>query len=375
MPAQLGLIDSLNNVLRATTDSTQRAELLIKIGDDIFYQDLDSAIACFDRARSYARTDGAQPVRAKLLLRQGMVHDHRKEKDKAILFLDSALAMAGAMDDQILVSEFHHWRGEIFKAQGRYDAALGEYYQGEAAAQLAKDDKSLMISIHDLSLMLKIEGRKEEAGRMMREAADLAEKLEDHEWILDIEGHLGEDAQADGDMDAAIAHFTRALEFAKRRKDMGNTTWNLDRIGVVFAEQGRLEEAMQWFQQVLDVNVKADPRWSVLTHDHIGALRLKQGRPQEALHHYQLSHELFEKEPMPSEEYAKHLAGLAKVYAALGKFELAYENAARSHDLKDSIVEARQAKDLTQTAHADGVRADKEGRTHPAAASGSAGFR
>ncbi len=358
--AQLGYSDSLTLTLRTTTDSLTKADLLIKIGDMIFWEDVDSATACFDQARRYARGPSAGAIRAKLVLRQGMVHQYRaiatkgsmeaivKANDQAIVFLDSALAMARAMDDQVLLAEIHHWRGESFKGYGQYDVALGEYYQGLAAAELAKDDRSLMIGIHDLSLMLKIEGREEEARSMMREASALAEKLQDHEWIIDIGGHLGEDAQADGDMEAAVVHFTRALEFAKRRKDKGNTAWNMDRIGVVLTEQGRLEDAMQWFQRALDLNADADPRWSILTHDHIGALRLKQGRPREALHQYLLSHELYKEEPIPSEEAAKHLSGLSMVYAALGQFELAYENATRSHAITDSIVKARQEKDLTQ---------------------------
>ncbi len=333
--AQMGLVDSLKNELRTTTDSTQRAELLIKIGDELFNLDLDSAVAYFDQAERYAPATGAQATRAKLVMRQGYVYDRKQDTVQTWVLLDSALKLAIATNDQVLVSEFHHWRGEISKERGRYDIALSEYYKGQAAAELAKDDKSLMISIHDLSLMLKIEGRKEEAGRMMRQASEIAQKLGDPEWIMDVEGHLGEDAQADGDLDGAIVHFTRALEFAKRRKDMGNITWNMDRIGVVLTEQGRLEEAMAWFQQVLDVNVKADPRWNILTQDHIGALRLVQGKAQEALHHYLLSHELYKEEPSPSEEFATHLRGLSKVYAALDWFEPAYESAARSHAIMD----------------------------------------
>ncbi|MBK6753768.1 MAG: response regulator [Flavobacteriales bacterium] len=358
--AQLGYSDSLILKLRTTTDSIQKADLLIKIGDMIFYEERDSAIACFDQAREYARGPLAGAIRAKLVLRQGMIHEYRamttkgsmqdmaKAKGQAIIFMDSALAMAKAMDDQVMLAEIHHWRGETFKGQGKYDVALGEYYQGLAAAELAKDDRSLMIAIHDLSLMLKIEGREEEARRMMREASALAEKLQDHEWLIDIGGHLGEDAQADGDMEAAVVHFTRALEFAKRRKDKGNTVWNMDRIGVVRMEQGRLDEAMQWFQQVLALNKEAEPLWNALTYDHMGALLLKQDRPREALHYYLLSHELYKDEPIPTEEAAKHLSGLSKVYAALGRFGSAYETATRSHAITDSIVKARQEKDLTQ---------------------------
>ncbi|MBP6389254.1 MAG: response regulator [Flavobacteriales bacterium] len=358
--AQMGLVDSLNNVLRTTGDSLTKADLLIKIGDMIFYDDVDSAIACFDQARKYARGASAGAFRAKLVLRQGMIHDYRavtakgsmqaiaQARDQAIIFHDSALAMAKAMDDQVLLAEIHHWRGETFKGQGKYDLALGEYYNGLAAAELAKDDRSLMIGIHDLSLMLKIEGREEEARTMMREASALAEKLQDHEWLIDIGGHMGEDAQADGDMEAAVVHFTRALEFAKRRKDKGNTVWNMDRIGVVRMEQGRLDEAMRWFQQVLALNKEAEPLWNALTYDHLGALLLKQDRPREALHYYLISHELYKQEPVPSEEAAKHLSGLSKVYAALDRYELAYENAIRSHAITDSIVKARQEKDLTQ---------------------------
>ncbi|MEO8066111.1 MAG: ATP-binding protein [Flavobacteriales bacterium] len=345
--AQIGMADSLKSLLSSTTDNARRAELMIKIGDEVFYLGTDSAVHWYDQAERCANIAGSRSWLAKVILRRGELHSTQNKLDSALILMDSAVAIAHAINDPMLFGEFYHYRGDLHKRMGNYDKALRDTYEGLALAKQAGDDMGIMLLVHDLALMLKIEGRNEEAERMMHEALGLAEKMRDYQWILDVEGHLGDDAKDADDPTNAQAHYARAFEFARQRRDSMNMSWNLERLGLSLAEQGRTAEARKRYLEALDLVKGMDPRFSVMTHDDMGALLLQSGDPRGSLEHLLFADATFRLGPA-ADEFADHLERLARTYAALGRWDLAYSNAERSRAMKDSLQSARRVQDLTQ---------------------------
>ncbi|MEO8590137.1 MAG: ATP-binding protein [Flavobacteriales bacterium] len=345
--AQIGMADSLRSLLSTTTDIARRAELMIKIGDEVFYLGTDSAVHWYDQAERCANIAGSRSWLAKVILRRGELLSTQNKLDSALVLMDSAVAMAHAINDPMLFGEFYHYRSDLHKRMGNYDKALRDTYEGLALAKQAGDDMGIMLLVHDLALMLKIEGRNEEAERMMHEALGLAEKMRDYQWILDVEGHLGDDAKDADDPTNAQAHYARAFEFARQRRDSMNMSWNLERLGLSLAEQGRTAEARKRYLEALDLVKGMDPRFSVMTHDDMGALLLQSGDPRGSLEHLLFADATFRLGPA-ADEFADHLERLARTYAALGRWDLAYSNAERSRAMKDSLQSARRVQDLTQ---------------------------
>ena len=124
-----------------------------------------------------------------------------------------------------------------------------------------------------------------------------------------------------GDEEAAIQHFLRAAALAERRVNRFIQSRALANLGVLYRQQGRLEEALDASRRALAV----DPHFAS-AYNNLGYALLVQGQVEEAILHFRHALEL---EPT-----------LEVAYANLG---LAY---AEKQDWEAALAHLRQAKRL-----------------------------
>jgi len=124
-----------------------------------------------------------------------------------------------------------------------------------------------------------------------------------------------------GRYEEALDHYQEALDI---HREVGNRTGegtSLNNIGLVYYEQGRYEEALDHYQQALEVARTVDNRTGEgITLNNIGLVYAAQGRYEEALNHYQQALAIAREVNNRSGE-GRTLDSIGLIYNVQGRYE------------------------------------------------------
>ena len=324
--------------------------------------------------------------------------------DDALTLAESGLSRYEALDSHEGLVDSRLVRGNILSAQGRYRESIEEFEHVLANSSGLEDrleyDGAAWIGLGDAYAVI---GDFSQALEALTEAYRIYRELGDDEAISSIFGLLG---NIYSDIDAseeAIRMYREAAELDRRLGDDLNIAINLYNIGRARTDLGQTEQARTSYEEALEIvrrvgsrvtegyihygiglSHAADEQWALaraqldeaeailaevkddfqvaLVRAELAAIDFEQGELIHALDRVRLA-----AAPLEAIDDEKHLIevyGLtARIHAALGEHERAYEFAQRRNALMEKFSSEERARRVAQLrVRLDTDRAEDEAR-------------
>ena len=161
-------------------------------------------------------------------------------------------------------------------------------------------------------------------------------------------GNIGIVYRIQGKLTEALKFFQQALDICRKigyKKGEANA---LDNIGIVYGIQNKLTEALKFFQQALDIYLEIDDKKGEASAlDNIGIIYRRQGNLDEALQHYQQALNIYRKIGGKKGE-AHTLGNIGVVYLTQNKLTEALKFFQQALDINQEIGDkGGEAKDFS----------------------------
>ena len=165
----------------------------------------------------------------------------------------------------------------------------------------------------------------------------LARKKGDEEFEGNFLGNIGNVYANQGKLEEALKSYQQALEIDKQIGNPLGEAAALCNIGSVYFQQGKLEEALKPYQQALEIHKKiGNSLGEAQDLCNIGNVYANQGKLEAALKSYQQSLEIHKQIGNPLGE-AQALGNIGLVYEAQGKSEKALQYLKQARDIFEHV--------------------------------------
>ncbi len=261
------LLAGLIWLLPAQDVGKNQAENLLKNANEISVSgQYDSALVAYRQARDLARKEADPVTIARSLAQIGVLYSRKQQLAKAHAYLDSALAMAGAVDSMDR-SIFFARKEKAFLRQndGDVEGAIHDYQSLiEDLEQASPEADSLLAMAYDaIAQSLWQSGDLQGALERAQQARKnyLGWNNPKHPGLAYCENTLGIIQMYLSDYDAAIAHFSRSVELLVDlfSDDHPHVIAIRGNIGVLYGEQGLYREALGVYEANLPYLNQLEP--------------------------------------------------------------------------------------------------------------------
>lgn len=356
-------IDSLQLVLKNARHDTTRVDALYAIGEEIYLQNQDSALALWIKAQTIAENNL-----------------DRKPSNEVVkkAFRNRLAATLNAI-------------GYIYDVQG--DLAKGlEYYN--SSLKLYEEDgnkEGIATCFNNIGFAYKSQGDIPKALEYLEKSLKIVEQFGDKDGIAIGLNNIGLIYEDQGDIAKALEFHERSLKLREEIGKKSGIARSLSNIGVIYINKGDIPKGLEYHQKSLKIREEiADKQGIAHCLKNIGHVYRDQGNTSEALKHYEKSLKIFEefgdkqgvanllqiigdvyfirKDYPKAEDYLKRSIRmsrelgfpenirnvsqkLARLYTASGKYQLALENYQLYIQMRDSLdnIETQKATIKQQT--------------------------
>lgn len=241
--------------------------------------------------------------------------------------------------------------GVLARQLGDFDGALRWLNAALELYRAQDDQEGIAIALQELGFALHWQGDRGQAIALLEQGLALSRAADDKARIGDTLLRLGDAQMRQGNLDAAEAHFQEALQIRRELGDPDALAWALGGLGDVARLQGNWEEAARYFHESLKLHSEKD-YWGDVAFilEALGILAVQMGQPVRAARlwgageHVRLTRD----EPLaPSYEadYAPHIAA-AREQLGAEKFAAEWERG-RAFPLDKAIAYAVEQDDIS----------------------------
>lgn len=257
--------------------------------------------------------DGAADPRAAAVYHQmGEVALRRRELDQAEGWFVRSLAVVEGGDDRAAAADDYYGMGQVRQYQQRYTEAREWYSKSLEAHQRLEDLEEMVKDYRALGLCAQFRFEYQEAESWYHRAREALEEARDEEGVAPVYHALGTVAHAQYRFDDAENWYKQSLTLSDRMGNEGQMAVEFHYLGLV--EQGRgmfPEDAEHWYRLALEKHEKlGDWRGAGDECRQLGVLFHEQGRLEEAEGWYHRAREVFEE----IRDYGR----VARTYGQLG---------------------------------------------------------
>ena len=261
---------------------------LLQLGDAFMgKQDFEQAGRYYERGLRLAREDDSRRLVALALLSLAGLHEQERNIDKWVPEAQEALAFfqpnnfaRETMQCQVLLG-----RAKVY--QGQYDAALGFFRQGLAAAEKSQDRFQIMLAQEAMGNALQYEEQFPEALEHFEKQLELSAALRDVEHIGYAALQCGTALWALGRYTEARARFDQAEAAAAKFEDL-KPAISQGRAEIALSE-GKYPEAVATCNRLLSHTKQDQPDTVAALKRLLGLALIRSGRKQEGRQHCERS--------------------------------------------------------------------------------------
>lgn len=325
--------------------------------------ELDSALACFRRARAIHGSNGSLEGVADAWNNESMIHEARGDHAQQRRCLDQALRiyrdsgdrsrLAAALNN---IGQFHNMRGAMDSALVYLDSSFQTYRE-------VKDERGMAHALLNIGMNHKERGRPAEALERFLASEEMYAQLGDRNAMSTCLNNIASVYQEQGMAEQALRYYHQSLDINVALGDRIGQANNHLNIGATLDEQGELDMALDEFQKSLDLFIATgDRRGEAMVRGHLGNLWKNKGERGKALQELKRGLALGKELDTPH-EHSTALYKLGHFFEDEGRMDSAlfYYNAALE---LDRSIEDRESESFALYSIAN-VRL-KQGRTKEA---------
>lgn len=203
-------------------------------------------------AVSRARVAGDRKLEVRGLNVCGAIALERGGINEATHFFMRAQEEATQENDMATVGRCANNLGVIANMQGDYGRAVGAYTRAIAAYQIARNDRGIVESEHNLAISHREQGRLDDAMRAADAAVGGAERLGDRGLRAQAMAGRAEIQVARGEAALAVREAERALAVHRELKDGVRESEDMRILAVALGRAGKVNDAEKMLRQVID---------------------------------------------------------------------------------------------------------------------------
>lgn len=344
--AQNRLTDSLNAVLKTSTEDTLKVNTLIALSGSLLKSNIEQALLYATEAKSLAEKLNYKRGQAYSLKSIGMSYYFQGNYIETLLFWQQSLATFQAIGDKLGIANMLNNLGAVNFNKGDDEKAIKYYLESLKVSEEIGDKLRIATALVNIgAVYFNKESTHDLALEYYLKALPLSEELGDNDAIGTIAVNIGEIYLSTGDEKSALIYFEEALK-AYQKSENGNVPYALYNIGRVYAQRKDYSKAINYQQEAFNV-AKTTNRKKEMSQALIGLANIYQqkGENKEAITSFTEALRLAQ-EIGANYELKNAYQGLAELYAIASDYKNAFKYQKLYTAFKDTLYNADMDKKL-----------------------------
>jgi signal transduction histidine kinase len=369
-------VDSLNNLLKNSTDDIKRLDLLSKITNQYLKNKSDSAFKY-----AYLHLALAEKIKSKVEIAKscallGGVHRFVSNLDSAMFYQTKALDIFKILQDTTNISRTLIGIGLLHNTKGNYAEAYKHYLVAQDLAERRNDSAALGKLKVNIGLNFYHETEYDKALKYYNEALYIQQRLKDINSIGNINLNIALIHQKREQVDKALKHFKIALEIYQQLENKSGIGLCYTNIGNAYTYKKEYIKSIESHYKSINLYNELNDKGGIAraygnlaeTYIHIVEFNDAKNLPDSLQHNNELIDKataLLEKSIEirlnTGEKNSLHVAyaSLAHAEQLRGDYKSAFENLKKKNAIKDSVFNI-QSKEMIANLEANEVIEDKE---------------
>ncbi|MDX2216576.1 MAG: tetratricopeptide repeat protein [Oculatellaceae cyanobacterium bins.114] len=303
----LALDEQMGNLKGKATTLCQLGNLKAEQGE------IEEAIALYQQSLTLHEQMGNLKGKATTLHQFGILKMEQGEIEEAIALCQESLALHEQIGDIRCKAANLHLLGSLKAEQGENEEALAFYQRSLALDEQTGNLRNKADTLHQLGILKAEQGEIEEAIALYQQSLDLKEKIGNVQGKAATLGQLGSLKANQGKIEEAIALFHQVLELQEKFGDAHGKAITLSWLGYLVEKQGNLTTALNHLQPSLEILQRLQlphmarvqaiyNRVRVKALQELATLKANQGKIEEAI---ALFHQVLELQEKSGDAYGR----------------------------------------------------------------------
>ncbi|MFW9923788.1 MAG: tetratricopeptide repeat protein [Candidatus Thorarchaeota archaeon] len=178
----------------------------------------------------------------------------------------------------------------------RQDISISFYNEALSLQDENEDIYGKLISLKDLGTVYLLRGEKERAKEYYQKSLDIAEMIENNDYIGRLYNNFGIIEDLYGNLREAIDYYQKSLDTEKEFENIEIYAKTLNNIGSVYIRMGNLEKALENIEKSLEIFQKIGNVQNIInSFNHLGRIFVLKGNYEKALINFQMSLNMMDK--------------------------------------------------------------------------------
>lgn len=344
--SQTTRIDSLKEYLAARPEGTVTAQILSDLADAYAYVNADSSILYAKRALHVAINNNVADAQILAHHTLGRSYQTKAHAELTSYHLLEALRISDSVDNKTLKIKSLELLA-VSKEKVNYEAAMRYLLQALQINEEIQNKRGSAAILHRIGTLYFIQGKYQDALSHFLKSKEI--------WDIVAPMHsagicseIGNAHYRLKDYRNALSYYERALDINKQAGDIQGLGYSYNNVGLALFRLGDKKKALQALELALKYRIDADSKEGISnSYVNLAMYYLAEGDREKAL--------MYGKKNLDFVQTSGFLFLIADAYDVLAQvhmqrseYELAYRNHVRFTELKDSINNAQQQKNLSE---------------------------
>lgn len=342
-------IDSLGNLLQATSQTEQQIDLHLLIAKEWIIKNRDSAWIHMEEALRLSEQGEFSEKEIESLNMKGNLLQRQSKEEEALAVYDQAIQKAEALNYLPGLAKLYNNVALIHTQEGEYPIALEGFTKATAYEVEIGNLEGQAQGLNNIGVVFYYQGDYDKAMDYFLESVQVHESMGNLLSAKQGYNNIGAINEALGRFEKALSFYQRSLEIALDLEDQAEIGHSYNNIAGVYSNLRQWTKAEEFYRQAMRVNEANEDYYSLA----LNCLNLADMLPRAGVKDQSLP--LFEKAMRLAQEHSyKTLAldlfgKLAKYHADLNNFEEAYHYRGLYDSYKDSVYDEAKAKAIAET--------------------------
>jgi adenylate cyclase len=343
--AQNNKIDSLQAILKTSSEDTNRVNILNALSYELLYSNTDTTIYYATLAKNLSEKLNYSRGTASAYLRLGQAYNNLGSYDQSQLYLSKALTYS---TDPLTTAKIYVNIGINHYEMSNYPEALKNYFTGLKAFEEAGDKRAIGSVYNNIALIYTDMGSYDEALKNHLAAKKIREANGDKRGIAGSYLNIGIIYFALGNYAEAQRNYTEAQKMYEALGDKNEVALAYNHIGVIYKNQQKYSEALKNYFAALRIQEEiGDKEGMAISYNNIGTAYMEDGRAGEA-GEWLRKGLLLAKEIGIKTTIQDSYLSLARADSVQGNYNKAYENYKLYILYRDSIANKENTEKIVQ---------------------------
>ncbi|MDZ7291974.1 MAG: tetratricopeptide repeat protein [candidate division KSB1 bacterium] len=201
-----------------------------------------------------ADTPEIMTIRADLLNRLGLLHDHLGNLDEALGYYEKSRSIRKKLGNRAGEGATLNNIGNIYRARGDYATALDYWQQSLKISREIGDRQGEGTTLNNISQIYKARGDYATALEYLEKSLAIQREIGDRQGEGRALGNIGNIYRARGDYDTALDYLQQSLKILREIGDRQGEGTTLGNIGNIYHARGDYATALDYLQQSLKIS-------------------------------------------------------------------------------------------------------------------------